>query len=480
MILINQFKKGNKMLKELELILKFMRPAFSRHATYLWFVVCCFGFICRADTFGVSSIVRALFLEPTHYTSLLNFFHSTAWNADKFMCLWWKYICQNESGYTVGDRIVLAADHTKIPKDARKMPAVVTLHQDSETGSKPSYFRGHHWGCIGMIIKIGSKFRLLPICATIQEGSGNFVKSRKVTKTVQVIQMAIKVSQSANRKSILVLDAFFSVGTVFDAAKKYLIEGVQLVHILTRSKKNITAFEPVPITKTNKRGRKKKYGKKIKLMSIFKSKKKFKTAKAFLYKQEEKIEYLIFDLLWKPTKGMVRFILIRSSYGEMVLMTSDMQMEGVTAIELYCRRMTIETLFDVLKNTMGGLCYHFWSKHLSRASRAPIKNSSMKQKSTNLKCTKNTLEAIEKFVNLQLFVIGVLQIISKKYSKEVITKANCWLRTISKTPSEFVTRMALGNSIRFNLHVFAKDWMTQLILQRSKIPNKMLCKKKIA
>jgi len=31
------------------------------------------------------------------------------------------------------------------------MPGVTTLHQDSETSSKPSFFRGHHWGCLSLL-----------------------------------------------------------------------------------------------------------------------------------------------------------------------------------------------------------------------------------------------------------------------------------------------------------------------------------------
>ena len=49
-------------------------------------------------------------------------------------------------------RAVLLGDHTCVAKDGRKMPCVVSMHQHSETQSKPSYFRGHFWGAIGMLI----------------------------------------------------------------------------------------------------------------------------------------------------------------------------------------------------------------------------------------------------------------------------------------------------------------------------------------
>ncbi len=458
------------MIKEIEDILKCMRPAFSRNATYLWFVIVFVGFVLRTDTFGVSSIVRALTLDPAHYPSLLHFFHSTAWTVEGLMSIWWKRLGHNGNAYFVQERMVLVGDHTKIPKDGRKMPAVTTLHQDSETGSKPSFFRGHHWGCVGVVTQACGRFFAIPLWATIQEGMKGIDKSRDIPKTIQLVKMAQRISQTMEQASYLVLDAYFSVGSVFDEAARVLHEGKQSVHILTRAKKNITAYHQVPKSKTPKRGRKKKYGKKLRLMTLFDSKVKrykFQTADALIYDKSERIRYLVLDLVWKPTKGVLRFILVESSRGRMILLTSDMELQPVTAVELYCRRVTIETMFDVLKNTLGGLEYHFWSSYLTAASRTPRKNKNNQQKSLRPESTVRTLEAMEKFVNVQLLVLGTLQIIATLYPVEVMAKARCWLRTqTSKTPSEFVTRMALANCIKTNLCGFAKDWITPLILDR--------------
>ncbi len=121
-------------------------------------------------------------------------------------------------------------------------------------------------------------------------------------------------------------------------------------------------------------------------------------------------------------------------------------------------------MFDVLKNKLGGLAYHFWSSYLEATSRKPLKKKKKIQKTTNQESTTNTLLAIEKFVNLQLFVLGVLQLISIKFPEEVVKASRCWLRTrTSKTPSEFETRIALGNVIRNNLSGFGKNWIIRLI-----------------
>jgi len=464
------------MFDELKRFLTHMESAFSRRATHGWFVVVFVGFLVRSDTFGVSSIVRALMLAPESYTCLLHFFHSTAWTAEGLMAAWWDWLVVRDVAYRLGDRLVLVGDHTKTPKDGRKMPAVTTLHQDSETSAKPSFFRGHHWGCIGMLVQACDKFFAIPLWANIQEGLGKIAdtKDAKQPKTVRIVHMAQRVACAMESPVWLVLDAYFSVGPVFQAATRELCDGENLVHILTRAKKNVVAYLPATPGKKGKRGRPRKYGKKLKLMKLFDSKAKaykFQTAEAAVYNRREQVRYLTLNLLWKPTKGMLRFILVESSRGRMILISSDLKLDPVAAIELYCRRVTIETLFDTLKNTLGGMGYHFWSQYLNPASRRPKKNARQRRGSSNVAQTRNTLAAIEKFVNVQLLVLGMLQLTAKAHPAQVKAKAGCWLRTVtSNTPSEFVTRTALVKVIKSNLYGLGKDWIMQLIRQKQKSP----------
>jgi len=275
-----------------------------------------------------------------------------------------------------------------------------------------------------------------------------------------------------------------AVGPVFLAAAEQLNGVSNFVHILTRAKKNVVAYAKPPKKKKSRRGRPREYGKKLKLITLFDSKAQgytFQTIEADIYGQNENVRYLVLDLLWKPVKGMLRFILVETSRGRIILMTSDFKLDPVTAIQLYCRRVTIETMFDTLKNTLGAMAYHFWSQYLSQASRKPKKNKDQEQNSTNPARTNNTLAAIEKFVNVQLLVLGMLQLIAKQFPAEVKTKANCWLRTVSaNTPSEFVTRTALANILKNNLYGFAKDWITQLIQQKQKSRNHNGSTKKVA
>lgn len=336
------------MIAYLESLFRVLRPAFSRRATFAWFVVAFMGFVMRQDTFGVSSIVRALWLDPRSYPCLLHFFHSTAWTAQTLLECWWQWLIMENVAYRTKGRIVLVGDHTKTPKDGRRMPEVTTLHQDSETASKPRYFRGHHWGCIGLLVQAGERFFATPMWAEIHNDSLEESRATRIVSAAETIATAMASG------AYLVLDAFFAVGPVFKKA----LQHPELIHILTRAKKNVVAYETPRARKKRGPGRPRQYGRKLKLAKLFDSRPhKFKTTSAQIYQQREKVRYLTLDLIWRPVKQQIRFLLVESSRGRIILMTSDLTLTPVLAIELYCRRVTIETLFDRVKNILGGMRY---------------------------------------------------------------------------------------------------------------------------
>lgn len=442
------------MIIYLETFLQAMRPAFSRPATFGWFVVVFAGFVTRNDSYGVTSIVRALALAPIYYPSMLHFFHSSAWSTESLRACWHRWLISQEAAHMIGGRIVMLGDHTKTPKDGRRMPAVATLHEDSETAGKPSYFRGHHWGCLGLLVKAGKRFFAAPLWAEIHHD--DLLESR----STRIVVVAGRIAKAMGRQGYLVLDAFFAVGPVFQTAEKF---GGDL-HILTRAKKNIVAYL-IPIEpKKTRRGRKRKYGAKLKLVELFdKRPRQFKSATTQVYGKEETARFLMLDLIWKPAKATLRFFLIETSRGRIILMTSDLAMTPMSALALYCHRVTIETLFDSLKNILGAMGYHFWSRYLKPSSRRPSKNKSVAQSSKPAK-TQNTFEAIEKFLHVHMIVIGVLQLLARDFADQIHASARCWLRTpCGAIPSEFVTRTALANTIRANLFSFAQDMITRLI-----------------
>jgi hypothetical protein len=284
------------------------------------------------------------------------------------------------------------------------------------------------------------------------------------SRATRIVTAAEEIARAMGNRAYLLLDAFFAVGPVFKRAA----QDPDLLHVLTRAKKNVVAYRTPRKRKKRSRGRPRQYGAKLKRAQLFDSwRHKFKAADVEIYKQREQVQYLTLDLIWKPVKHHIRFILVESSRGRIILMTSDLSLDPLEAIELYSRRVSIETLFDRVKNILGGMGYHFWSKYLKAASRRPRKKSATAPVASCPEKTRNTFDAIHKFFAIQLLVLGALQLLSRRFALHIHSKARCWLRTpTGETPSEFVTRTALSNLFRMNLLRIAKDLITQIILAK--------------
>ena len=92
---------------------------------------------------GVTSLCRFWLLNESGYHRLLYFFRSKAYAYQTLLNAWQKWVLRQHKAVEVAGRYVPLGDHTAAIKDGCRMPGVVSLHEASETQSKPSYFRGH-------------------------------------------------------------------------------------------------------------------------------------------------------------------------------------------------------------------------------------------------------------------------------------------------------------------------------------------------
>jgi hypothetical protein len=374
----------------------------------------------------------------------------------------------------VQGRYVMVGDHTNQPKEGQRMPEVITIHQNSETSSKPSYFRGHIWAFIGLVVEKAQKYYAVPLLGEMNIGKRNDKNSQ--TMGTRIVNNALSIAEQMNCCIYLVLDAFFAIGPVFLAASAYSIAfGVPWVHIITRAKKSTVAYlDPEP-TPPGKRGRKKQYGEKMKLKKIFEHRSdECSKAQCFVYGHMETIKILCLDLLWKPIKGKIRFIFAITSRGPIIVMCSDLTLPPSCILELYCRRSAIENTFSVLKNQIGGLAYHFWSKLIEKLSRRPKKNKGKNSapQDVPVEAIRNKVRAIEMFVNLSAILVGILQILALSYPEEIWRNNTRWLRTYSNAiPSEYIVRGVLVQKILLNLHKVNTHAIYALVRSRQSRPS---------
>ena len=157
------------MLKFIEKLLSEFRSCFTRARTYEWFLVIISALLVRSDSLGVTSFIRALSLNHRLYETMLHFFRSAAYKTAELKTCWHKIIHKNAPFIRIEGRPLLLGDGCKVSKEARYMPGVKKLCQESEDSSKPQFIHVHMFGGIGTAIGNCLNSFSIPLDLTIQD-----------------------------------------------------------------------------------------------------------------------------------------------------------------------------------------------------------------------------------------------------------------------------------------------------------------------
>jgi len=426
-------------------VVKTLREACSRKRTFLWMVVFLMGVSMRCgDLAGVTSIIRILGLCPGYYTCLLDFLHSPSLNCNLLARLWTQTVFSHFHGrVTINGRAVVLSDGIKIPKEGKKMPGVKSLHQESESNTKPEYIMGHSCQAIGLVVKALGSFFCVPLVAEIHEG---VVLSNANKKTLYDKLLNMFVGLGIQMPCYFVADAYYSVAKMVVGLKN------NGHHLVTRAKKNIVAYQQEPVNNTQKkRGRPKKYGGKIKLNKLFKKKALFKTMQSPIEGEKNvTLEYYSVQLLWRSCGELIQFVLVKHpKHGSAIFVTTDLECDPATVITLYSFRFKIEVAFKQSLHTIGTFSYHFWMKVMDPINRGDG-NQHLHRKTKKYRAQVETkIAAYHRFIQLGLIAQGILQYLSVHFHELVWKHFGSWIRTTRSDvpPSEWVTSMALKNSL---------------------------------
>jgi hypothetical protein len=194
----------------------------------------------RTEHAVVTSIVRALNLEPAYYRCLLHLFtRSDGWSVESLTRAWVGWVMRVFGQCRVNGRYVLIADGIKAPREGRKMPAVKSLHQESESNSKPAYIMGHSFQAVGFLARVGKVVWSVPLACRIHEG---VISSNRDKRTLhhKLASLLAEVSSAMPKlvRKYLVADAYYSCQSMIEAL---LASGDDLV---SRVKWNVVACAP--------------------------------------------------------------------------------------------------------------------------------------------------------------------------------------------------------------------------------------------
>jgi hypothetical protein len=406
--------------------------------------VCLAGMTTRKDLMGVTSIVRALGLVPACYDRLLDFFHSSALNLGKLTRLWCDLVFRVHPGILrVNGRPVLVGDGIKVAKAGRKMPAVKRLHQQSDSNTKPAYIFGHSCQAVAVLTRALSSVFAIPLACRIHEGVlfSNRDKRTLLDKMILLIN-ALDIQEPF----YFVADAYYASRNI---VRGLLAEGN---HLITRVKRNSVAYYPAtPPRAPRRRGRPRKYGKKIKVASLLKNTRQLQEAASPVYgDQGVTIRFRTADLLWRPVGILVRFVAVdHPRRGTILLMSTNLNLSPLDIIRIYGLRFKIEVSLKQALRVIGAYAYHFWMGAMKPLRRASGNQYLHRESDAYRDAVRRKIGAYHRHIQLGVIAQGLLQILSATMSKSVWRSFGSWIRTIRPglAPSEQVAAIAMRNTL---------------------------------
>jgi len=420
-----------------------LRPACRRLSTFLWLATVLAALGLRPDLAGVTSLVRSLGLLDACYPCLLHFFHSNALPLAELTGCWLRAVREvlfARRIVRVQGRPVVLVDGLKRPKEGRKMPAVKSLHQESECNAKAPFIMGHSCQSVALLVQAAGVCLGVPIASRIHEG---LVWSNRDRRTLLDKLGLLLLELAWNEAVTVVADAYYAAGRF---ARRLLDQGH---HLISRVRSNAVAYAK-PRRRRSKRGRPRLYGKKLKLKHRFQLQERFQAAPSPVYDDRQiTLRYSTEDLIWRPLQQLVRFVwVIHPTRGRLILLSTDLSLSALEIIRLYGWRFKIEMGFKQAIHTVGAYAYHFWMRAMTPIRRGSGNQHLHRKTQTYRQAVQRKLAAYERHIQIGLIAQGLLQYLALTFRCAVWSNFSSYVRT-AKThlpPSEWVVTLALRHT----------------------------------
>jgi len=438
------------------------RDVFERRATFNWFVLCMWALLLLFDGSGLTSVVRQFGLAPCEYYNLLHFFHSSAFSVQALCARWVQLLGRRAPVVQLAGRPVYVVDGLVSAKAGKKMPGVKALHQSSEDNNKPEFVMGHFWGALSVLARAGSRLFAVPMRLAIQDG----LKASPSQKDTLITRMHQLVTSTARVAGTVLADCQYVCRPIIEALRQADF------HLIGKVRLNTVAYEVAPEKKKRKRGRPRKYGKKIVLRELFARKKLFRRVQVELYGKKQEVLLHEVVLYWQARR--VKFVLTIDARGrKAIFLSTNLELSAEEVVEAYGWRFKIEVSFRALVERVFAFCYRFWMKAMDKRKRGDGDQYLHRAGEHYRAQVARKLEAYERFVNIAAIGLGLLQLLSLRYAEQVWAGLPLWFRTLRKEagPSENIVRATLQAEVdRISASNEHRSLLAKILAARSKAP----------
>ena len=299
---------------------------------------------------------------------------------------------------------------------------------------------------------------------------------------VQIIQNTCEAAQVFGHCYSLLDRYYLSVPALLELQAQNA-RNLFRVDLITKAKRSVVAYQDPIQKEPGQRGRKRIRGEKVKLSELFQEASLFTETTAILKGKEQSVRYYCVDLLWgQKLYQKLRFVLVQCDKLSSILVSTDLNLDPVSIIELYSYRFRIEFMFRELKQNLGAFCYHFWTSSISRLNHYRKKTDpdplSFAVLNRERELVIKAIEAIEMHVLLSNIAMGILQGLSLQFSTPALRSMLRYQRTPAKRrPSEANIMYCIRTKISMFLVRHAQNEIPTLIRSEQMDPDTLFLEK---
>ena len=256
--------------------------------------------------------------------------------------------------YKNTNTILTAIDDSPTPRYGPKVQGAGIHRNPTPTPDCRKFVYGHVWVTLSAIARHKNFGTIgLPLLARMYVKSKDvkdvgLVFKSKTEQAVGLAKWAYNCCEHLGKHLWIVTDGGFTRASFL---KSVIKTGAV---VITRLRKDAVLYGEVKQPVKRKRGRPRKYGKRIKLANVVNNPDGWFKIKAFFYGKEETKEVKVFKALYKPAGCMVQVLVVRENKDCFrAFMCTDLTVFAVEILEAVADRFAIEQNFSDLKEIEG-------------------------------------------------------------------------------------------------------------------------------
>jgi hypothetical protein len=341
-------------MNKIELPLSFVKLIFNYYEifskpNYNHFMKVVSGLIMAKHKKTITSIIKIHHMYDKFY-NIHRFFNKYKWNVDK-LALKTLEIMINILKIK---ELNLALDDTLIMKTGKCIYGRAIHYNHANKSNTPKYVYGHNWVVIGLIknIAIFKKWICFPFLSKLFIPREHFGDQSQFKSRIDIaIEMLSIIKEHIKLNITVVTDGLYSKMALVRFSIKNKIS------LISRLRSDVALYRKYSQPKKRKRGRPRKYGKRISMKRMSQNNHQFEKITLNLYGKEQTIKVRTFRAYWKSAAEMITVFIVKYPKKEKEIInyyfTTDENITAKQAIELIAARWSIETSFKDLKEHFG-------------------------------------------------------------------------------------------------------------------------------